>query len=509
MKNSIIRLSLVAVLALPALAGGEMVATDFANNDDIRAELEALKGEVAALKAEKASAEKNTKKDTDTDALKKLEKKVNRMNKKLSKVKAHDAYDNIKFSMDFRNTYDNIQYKYNDYSYKGEDLSGTEAKNDALMTSRVILDMKAAPTDKLSFQGQLAAYSIWGAHISYEDPTLKSWAGSSKATDTVMRVKRAYFIYSDDMLDGKLPYSFSIGRRAATDGFLANHRENLKDAGSPLAHITNMEVDGIMTKLNTEKFLTTGSFVKFVYGRAHAGGIESVYDANGYEPYAQDDGDVNENVDFLIALGSLYNDGQYNLMFENALVLNTKGAYAAGTAEADELGLLNKSLDAGKANLAALSLQVDGVGDEINDFLDETTLFASIATTTYMPDDGHQLLGSTENKTGDSIWVGATIPDMITDDGRFGIEYNHGSKYWTPMTWSEDSAMGSKVAVRGDAYEAYWNFNLFGEKNLPSQIRYTHEQHDYTPNIRCSGWVAPEAVDIEADDIRVSVSYKY
>jgi hypothetical protein len=270
-----------------------------------------------------------------------------------------------------------------------------------------------------------------------------------------------------------------------------------------------MEVDGIMTKLNTEKFLTPGSFVKFIYGRSHVGGIESMYDADGYKPYAQEDGDVNENVDFLIALGSLYDNGQYNLMFENALVLNTKGAYEAGSAEADALGASNKSLDAGNANLMALSLQVDGVGDEINDFLDDTILFASIASTTYMPDDGHQLLGSTEDKTGDSIWVGATIPDMITDDGRFGVEYNHGSKYWTPMTWAEDSAMGSKVAVRGDAYEAYWNFNLFGEKNLPSQIRYTHEQHDYTPNIRCSGWVTPEAVDIEADDLRVSVSYKY
>ena len=509
MNQSVITLSLVAVLALPALAGGEMVATDFANNDDIRAELEALKGEVAALKAEKASAEKSSKKDKDTDALKKLEKKVNRMNKKLSKVKAHDAYDNIKFSMDFRNTYDNIQYKYNDYSYKGEDWSGTKAKNDALMTSRVILDMKAAPTDKLSFQGQIAAYSNWGAHLNYKDPTLKSWAGSSKSSDTVFRIKRAYFIYSDDLLDGELPYSFSVGRRAATDGFLANHRENLKDEGSPLAHITNMEVDGIMTKLNTEKFLTTGSFVKFVYGRSHVGGIESMYDADGYKPYAQEDGDVNENVDFLIALGSLYNNGQYNLMFENALILDTKGAYEAGSAEAVALGVSNKSLDAGKANLAALSLQVDGVGDEINDFLDDTILFASIATTTYMPDDGHQLLGSTDDETGQSVWVGATIPDMITDSGRFGIEYNHGSKYWTPMTWAEDSAMGSKVAVRGDAYEAYWNFNLFGEKNLPSQIRYTHEQHDYTPNIRCSGWVKPEKVDITAENVRAYVRYQF
>jgi hypothetical protein len=77
------------------------------------------------------------------------------------------------------------------------------------------------------------------------------------------------------------------------------------------------------------------------------------------------------------------------------------------------------------------------------------------------------------------------------------------------MTWAEDSAIGSKLAVRGSAIEAYWNFNLMGEKNLPAQIRYTHAQHDYTPNIRCTGWVKPVDTDIEADDIRLSVSYRY
>lgn len=243
-----------------------------------------------------------------------------------------------------------------------------------------------------------------------------------------------------------------------------------------------MEVDAAMVKLNTEKFLLPGSFIKFVYGRAHAGGMESVYDSGGAGPYAQADGDKNENVDFFVTLGSLYNNGQYNLMGQHAVIFNTKGAVAGIPVNING----NKSLDAGTAHLSALSLQVDGVGDEISDFLDDTVLFASVAQTIYQPDSGKQLLGSTEDETGKSIWVGATIPDMITDNGRFGVEFNKGSKYWTPMTWAEDSAIGSKIAVRGEAYEAYWNFDLFGQKNLPSQIRYTHAQHDYTPNIRLS-----------------------
>jgi hypothetical protein len=77
------------------------------------------------------------------------------------------------------------------------------------------------------------------------------------------------------------------------------------------------------------------------------------------------------------------------------------------------------------------------------------------------------------------------------------------------MTWAEDTAIGSKIAVRGSAYEAYWNFNLFGIKYLPSQVRYTYAQHDYTPNANCSGWTVPKPVDITAQDLRFFISYRY
>jgi predicted fused transcriptional regulator/phosphomethylpyrimidine kinase len=490
-----------AVIATVAMAGGEF--SSFENSDTTLSEIEALKARIVTLENEKS-------KGGDADLakkVKKLTKKIKKLDKTLKKVRAHDAYDNIKFSMDFRSTVDNINYKYNDYKYKKQDWSGTEAKNDSLFTSRVMLNMKSKPTDNLSFQGQIAAYYTWGTHLfHHDDAPFKSWSGSSKASDTLFRVRRAYFVYNDS----DQPYAFSIGRRPSSDGFLANHRENNPEPASPLAHITNMEVDAAMIKLKTGDFVP-GSFIKFVYGRAHAGGIESLYDGAGYKPYAQEEGDVDENVDFFVTVASLYNDGQYNLMGQHAIIFDTKGARTGeplGKPLADKTGK-NKSLDAGTAHLTALSLQVDGVGEEISDFLDNTTLFASVARSLYDPDSGHQLLGSDEERRGYSYWVGATIPDMITDDGKFGIEYNYGTQFWTPMTWAEDTAIGSKLAVRGSAIEAYWNFNLMGEKNLPAQIRYTHAQHDYTPNIKCTGWVKPVDVDIEADDIRLSVSYRY
>lgn len=431
--------------------------------------------------------------------IKKLEKKIakiekdnKRTKKTLAKVKAHDAFDNIKFGLDFRNAIDVLEYKDNE--------TGQKAHNHSLLTSRLYLTMKSSPMKGLTFSGKLAIYSTWGSHLYVDDSPLKDWSASSKPADSVMRVKEAYFVYSDSI--GEQDYSVSIGRRPASNGFLANYRENEPEAGSPLAHITNMEVNAIMLKLNFD-YLAEGAYSKFVYGRAHTGDMENVYGTGStpWGPYASAGGE-DDNVDFFVFLGDAYNNGQYQLMYQWAHIFNTKGLNTTTGA---------KKGSAGYADLAALSFKVDGIGEEISDFLDNTTVFASVAGTNYNAKAGHSLLGSSDggNRTGHSYWFGAIIPDMITEAGKFGIEYNYGSQYWTPMTWAEDTASGSKIAVRGNAYEAYWNFDLFGVKYLPSQIRYTYAQHNYTPNVNCAGWVTPVKTDITSQDLRVSVSYRY
>lgn len=473
-----------AVLTTAALLATSVNAADVTVDAN---ELEAMKAQIETLNKKLEKMEK---------AQKKVAKTTKKLGKTLSEVKAHDAYDNIKFSVDFRNAVDVLDYKDNE--------TGESASNSALLTSRLYLGMGAAPMDGLIFQGQLAIYSMWGGHLNYtgegESAGLKDWSGSSKPTDTVMRVKEAYFVYSDTI--GEQPVSFSIGRRPSTNGFLANYRENEKTSGSPLAHITNMEVNAAMMQFKLSRFVE-GAYAKLVYGRAHTGTIENVYGlkTDPWGPYAKVDGD-DENVDFFVMVGDAYNNGQYQLAYEWAHIFDTKGKNLAtgGTAAA-----------AGTADLLSAAIKVDGIGDEISDFLDNTTLFLSGAYSFYNANEGYQLLGSEDggSKNGYSVWVGAVIPDMITDGGKFGIEYNYGSKHWTPMTWAEDTAIGSKISVRGDAYEAYWNFNLFGVEYLPAQVRYTYAQHDYTPNVNCAGWVVSEKADITAQDLRFAVSYRY
>lgn len=426
--------------------------------------------------------------------IKELKKQQDSTTRTLTDVKISTNNDNIKFGIDFRNAIDVLEYKNNE--------TGETARNHSLLSSRLYLNMAASPMKGLSFRGKLAIYSTWGAHLYVNDDPLKDWSASSKPADTVMRLKEGYFVYSDKI--GDQPIALSIGRRPSSTGFLASMRENESDEGSPLAHITNMEVNGAMVKLDFTRYVS-GAYVKLVYGRAHTGEMENVYGTGNDNviPYADKDTIAeDENVDFFVMPGDAYNNGQYQLMYQWAHIFDTKGRNTS-------TGIPKGA--AGTADLFALSLKVNGIGDEISDFLDDTVAFASIASSRYDAKDGHTLLSSADggSSNGHSFWAGVYIPDMITDSGRFGFEYNYGSKNWTPMTWAEDTAIGSKIAVRGSAYEAYWNFDLFGIKYLPSQVRYTYVQHDYTPNANCSGWTVPEPVDITAQDLRFFVSYRY
>jgi len=500
MKKTLLSLAAISLLSMN-LHADEI--------SDLKLQMQKMMEKIEKLEKKQAQVQTQTSSSADvkvlTEKVKKLEKNQKRTKKTLAKVKAHDAFDNIKFGLDFRNTIESLEYK--------DNITGQEAHNHSLLTSRLYLTMASSPMPGLTFKGKLAVYSTWGSHLYVDDAPLKSWSASSKPSDDVIRIKEAYFVYSNDI--GDQPISVSIGRRPSTNGFLANYRENEPESGSPLAHITNMEVNGAMVRLDWDRFVT-GAYTKFVYGRAHTGEMNNVYgtDSGGssqtpWGPYADKDTDLeDENVDFALMLGDAYNDGQYELMYQWAHIFDTKGK---STTKFDSNGKPIVKGSAGVADLAALSFKVDGIGDEISDFLDETTFFVSGAYTNYNSKSGHTLIGSSDggSQDGHSIWAGVIIPDMISDAGKLGFEYNHGSKYWTPMTWAEDTAIGSKVAVRGDAYEAYWNFDLFGVKYLPSQVRYTYVQHDYTPNINCAGWVTPEKADIVAQNIRFAVSYRY
>jgi hypothetical protein len=424
----------------------------------------------------------------------------------LSKVNAQSANDNIKWDIDFRTAYHNTGYDFksnatqqtkvgSNYIYTPSTHAGKSYSNPSLLTSRLWLGMGSKVNEDLFFYGQLAAYYNWGADTTVAEDKL--WQESSRPNDVDIRIRQAYFVYKFGN-DWDVPMNVSAGRRAAMDGFLANHREGTTNPGSPLAHITNMEVDGVMMQFDLDKVFLPGSYLKVVYGRAHDPADRTFSNGNPYIDLAADD----NQVDFIVLPMSVYDDGQNKLMAQYSMILNSKGEKLAPNGSVSAIKTAS-----GTTHLAALSYQLDGLNEDV-DFLNDSTVFASVAMSSTNPDEGYRMLGSSENKTGYSFWAGVLFPDQITDGGRFGLEYNYGSKFWTPMTWAEDSTIGSKIATRGNAYEGYWNIPIVG-KNLTAQIRYTYLDHHYRANTTCY-WDSPLEPNLDhSQELRAFVRYQY
>lgn len=512
---------LVAPLLIGAIFGSYALA---AQDMDLKAEVEALKAQMQELQ--------NAQKKFNVEALR----------KQLLEVKAHGANNNIKFGADFRTAYDAI-------NYDTSDATGAKSTSqNGIWTNRLLLNMSAQPRQDLVFRGALGVYKSFGysstqPYNSFQN--LDWYANETPSGDANVRLQEAYFLYLGNY--GKMPYTVSFGRRPAVGGFLTNMRDDDANPQSPIGHNINMEFDGASFMINVEKLTNvSGMYFKICLGRGNSNvdtkyptfdnymGSMSVSTAMGLAlPYAQT-GSSAANMDLAGLLAQLYYDGQYKVMANWFKGWNMMGANFTnlGTNASPNLSTYSANLtDVGDLTGGALSVQVDGIGNGINDFLDNTTAFASFAWSTTHPTGTHktlqdammnttstEMLGSSKSQTGTSIYVGVNLPGFFDSD-RIGFEYNHGSKWWRSFTYGEDTLIGSKLSTRGDAYEAYYNFPILG-KFLTGQIRYTYIKYDYTGSDMFFGSTGTPMTKAEAaaqgmgfvdnaQDLRLYLRYRY
>ena len=442
-----------------------------------------------------------------------LQQQIDKLKEQVSQVKAQSANDNIKFGVDYRTSYDYISYK---------TASGKEYTNDALLSNRLWLNMGYAPSDRVVFIGQLSYNKAFGATPPGDSTSTGfpqrgfgfdgfDWVVNENLSDNSLKVREAYWLYIDNT--GLIPWTASVGRRPATNGFLVNLRDDDK-AKSPLGHVINMEFDGASFKFGLDKMTDiNGMYFKVCLGRGLTN-ANARFTQSGLD-YAKDGNNLSDNVDMAGFIFVPYSDGQYTVETTYYRGFNVPGVYGSNVDMADPSATTYNFASVGDQDGAAISIMADGVGEGISDFLDETILFASFAWSQTNPDtdtgltynlsnhptypDGTYpyagMLGSTEKESGTSIWVGAQIPAMITEDGRFGIEYNQGSKYWRPFTYGEDTMIGSKLAARGTAYEAYYTQPL--ATGLSMQVRATYIDYDYTGS---QGFFAQGGTPVKVED---------
>ncbi len=206
---------------------------------------------VAALALTSVQAQSTSQRLADIEAeLAKVQKKLKKQNKKINEVKAHDSGDNIKWGVDLRTAYDNINYDMGDGSSTGKD---------SLYSLRLWLNMAYAPDQNNVFKGQLSMNKAFGA--DFASPINRTfslggqfdWTANEALTDNALKVRQAYWLYlGENAFGADMPWTFSIGRRPSTGGFLASLSQD--DApNSPLGHMINVEYDGLSSKLDLSK----------------------------------------------------------------------------------------------------------------------------------------------------------------------------------------------------------------------------------------------------------------
>jgi len=432
---------------------------------------------VAAIALSSVNASSlSTKLSTLETELENLKQQVKKQNKKLNKVKAHDANDNIKWGVDLRTAIDNINY----------DLANgdTAGKND-LMSMRLWLNMEFAPDTQNVFKGQLSMNKAFGA--DFGSPANRNfslggqfdWTGNEALTNNSLKVRQAYWLYLGDNLFGAdIPWTFSVGRRPSTNGFLANLRDD-DGAASPLAHVINVEFDGLSSKLDLSNITgIPGMSIKLCMGQGSTN-AQPLFTSG--TPYADGDSSGVDDIKLAGFIFEPYNDGQFIVKSTWYKAFDLPGQ--DGVPSMDMANPRNPSLtniaaspfkQYGDMQGAALSVLVDGLTED--GYFSDAKLFGSFAWSKTEPEPGSSMLGSTESQTGTSYWIGTQLP--VTESGVLGLEFNHGSQYWRPFTYAEDTMIGSKIATRGNAFEAYFTYQL--TEALSAQVRYTKIDYDYT-----------------------------
>ena len=469
----------------------------------------------------------DTEDESDDDEEETIEEQIADMQESITELNKGTNGNHLKFGVDYRFAIENIQYKMAAQDTNGED----KFTNDAFMTNRFWLNMNWAATENLSFHGQLAYNKAFGARSGASPATAGmegfDWIANENAFDDKVRVRSVYFLYkNDEFLGADMPWTFSIGRRPSTNGHLVNLRDDDHQA-SPMGHNINVEFDGLSAKFGLENITNVdGMYVKFCAGRGMSN-AQPMFSPNG-TPFASDE-TANPDIDLIGLIFVPYDNGQYSF--------NTQYYYANNLIDqhVDNTGTVTGDFDTvGGLHAITANIKMDGIGDEWSDFLDDTVFFLSGAMSITDPSKTYEhwvgnnyvnakgMLGSEDSETGYSVWVGTQFPSLITEDGRWGLEYNWGSQYWRSMTYGEDTNIGSKLAARGNAYEAYFTEYLVDDI-LSMQIRYTFIDYDYrgsngffgnssgnamTIDDAVSNGLGAQTVDT-AQDIRFYLRYKY
>ena len=402
--------------------------------------------------------------------------------------------------------------------------------NDIFYTTRQRLNLKAKVWDNVSFAGRLSMYKNWGDSTGVQ--VFDSWrsftmdgTSSGNTSGDWLRVERAYFDWKN--INGSEFY-LSIGRRPSTYGPPSHYRENELRGGTPSGHLVNFNFDGATLGYNLGEITgVEGQVVRFCYGQGfesqwgngemfgdivtkdtHLGGfnIDAINDGTNFLQFTLFGAkDVNDGfkgtMAFPTQLAGIFAPTMYQDMqkFDNFnFVTRVQPSGVIGDMYLGGIGFAREEANDIKwfASLGWTRAEPNGNAGMFGGMLSDAVFEAELNST------GTEIImvpktsDDTESKDGYGIYVGIQIPAPY---GKFGLEYNYGSEYWTPFTQAQDDPIGSKLATRGHVGEAYYIFDI----NPKMFIKLAGLYYDY----EYTGSGTPVGAPQKIDDVLAGSAY--
>jgi hypothetical protein len=325
----------------------------------------------------------------------------------------------------------------------GAPTNGYTAKNDALMTNRFGLNLKAKATKDVTVTARLLMYKTTGnktdsatnAGFFADRNSVMDGSIGHVPSDNTLRVDQVFATWSNI---ADQPIWFSVGRRPSTGGSPTHLRQNAERPGNGGVPglLVDYAFDGMTLGWAPDIDALPGAYAKLCYGRGFEAGFSSKNSLR--------DTDMLGIQIVPIDTDPLRIDFQWNRGFN---IFDDPNNVSVQLGDIDWYGL------------GALStLKKVGPGD--------LTLFLSTGMSVTHPNDNLRggafglLTGgftgpeAPTDKTGYGAYLGGRY-DLTATGTKVGLEYNYGSKNWMPFDPAADDMWTSKLGTRGHVYEAY------------------------------------------------------
>jgi uncharacterized protein DUF3373 len=374
--------------------------------------------------------------------------------------------------------------------------SARDYENSILYTTRLRLNMTADVSEHLSFAGRLSMFKTWGDSAGVQvfngQPTSLNVDGTSASVPNsdAIRVDRAYFDWKKIADTGLY---LSIGRRPSSGGPPLEIRDNKLRGGTPLGHVVDFQFDGVTVGYVFDEEKLPGLLLRFCYGLGFESGFGSAAELQAPADRLEDVHFGGFNVD-LYSTDRMFVQGTALRAWNvtdgfNGLVVMPVDPLTGNPTPGPAVLRYTPSANLGNIDLGALLVERhDG---RVHTFVSAagmrtrpnatTTPFGGLLSDPFSVPESHDAW---------SVYAGARF-DIPKANTQLGFEYNHGSQYWFNFTQAADDIVGSKLATRGNVYEAYVNQGV--GKNFAVRLSGIRYDNQYSG----AGWHVgePKALD--------------